>query len=254
MREVLRQVRLHEQDVLAEPRVGVLHVRCSRCCSSSSSRRSSGTARALLSTGATIKLSTYYVFSMAAFGLISACYTNIAISVSSRARKGSQASPRHAAPVALVPDGARDPRRPRRVLARSDHGRVSRWLCTARTCPTRRTSGGSCHAARRRGVLRLDRSRDLWGGPQRRRRPTDRERRDLPAAVPVRRLHQGGQQLPGLGAMGGSSVPGEAPPGRDARLLPRDRVPLVGRRVVLMIWAVIGIVVATRTFKWEPGR
>jgi len=31
--------------------------------------------------GPTIKLSTYYVFSMAAFGLISACYTNIAISV-----------------------------------------------------------------------------------------------------------------------------------------------------------------------------
>jgi ABC-2 type transport system permease protein len=29
----------------------------------------------------TIKLSTFYVFSMAAFGLISACYTNIAISV-----------------------------------------------------------------------------------------------------------------------------------------------------------------------------
>jgi len=32
-------------------------------------------------TASTIKLSTYYVFSMAAFGLISACYTNIAISV-----------------------------------------------------------------------------------------------------------------------------------------------------------------------------
>jgi ABC-2 type transport system permease protein len=31
--------------------------------------------------GAVIKSSTYYVFSMAAFGLISACYTNIAISV-----------------------------------------------------------------------------------------------------------------------------------------------------------------------------
>jgi ABC-2 type transport system permease protein len=31
--------------------------------------------------GPTIKTSTYYVFSMAAFGLISACYTNIAISV-----------------------------------------------------------------------------------------------------------------------------------------------------------------------------
>ncbi|MEP6759479.1 MAG: ABC transporter permease [Actinomycetota bacterium] len=31
--------------------------------------------------GGIVKLSTYYVFSMAAFGLISACYTNIAISV-----------------------------------------------------------------------------------------------------------------------------------------------------------------------------
>jgi ABC-2 type transport system permease protein len=31
--------------------------------------------------GTTIKASTYYVFSMAAFGLISACYTNIAMSV-----------------------------------------------------------------------------------------------------------------------------------------------------------------------------
>ena len=31
--------------------------------------------------GATIRSATYYVFSMAAFGLISACYTNIAISV-----------------------------------------------------------------------------------------------------------------------------------------------------------------------------
>jgi len=31
--------------------------------------------------GVTIKASTYYVFSMAAFGLISACYTNIAMSV-----------------------------------------------------------------------------------------------------------------------------------------------------------------------------
>ena len=31
--------------------------------------------------GSMIKSSTYYVFSMAAFGLISACYTNIAISV-----------------------------------------------------------------------------------------------------------------------------------------------------------------------------
>ena len=35
----------------------------------------------LLASGETIKSSTYYVFSMAAFGLISACYTNIAISV-----------------------------------------------------------------------------------------------------------------------------------------------------------------------------
>jgi len=31
--------------------------------------------------GSTIKLATYYVFAMAAFGMISACYTNIAISV-----------------------------------------------------------------------------------------------------------------------------------------------------------------------------
>ena len=31
--------------------------------------------------GETIKVSTYYVFSMAAFGLVSACYTNIAMSV-----------------------------------------------------------------------------------------------------------------------------------------------------------------------------
>jgi ABC-2 type transport system permease protein len=34
-----------------------------------------------LQAGETIKTSTYYVFGMAAFGLISACYTNIAISV-----------------------------------------------------------------------------------------------------------------------------------------------------------------------------
>ena len=35
----------------------------------------------VVNNGETIKTSTYYVFSMAAFGLISACYTNIAISV-----------------------------------------------------------------------------------------------------------------------------------------------------------------------------
>ena len=40
-----------------------------------------GNGTATLSDNTTIKLSTFYVFSMAAFGLISACYTNIAISV-----------------------------------------------------------------------------------------------------------------------------------------------------------------------------
>ena len=40
-----------------------------------------GNSTVALPGGPTIKTSTYYVFSMAAFGLISACYTNIAISV-----------------------------------------------------------------------------------------------------------------------------------------------------------------------------
>ena len=40
-----------------------------------------GNSTVAISPTLTIKTSTYYVFSMAAFGLISACYTNIAISV-----------------------------------------------------------------------------------------------------------------------------------------------------------------------------
>ena len=70
---------VHEQGLLAQPRVGLLHVRVPADVPGDlhgAARR----RRRHVCSGTDIKQSTYYVVAMAAFGVISACYTNIAIS------------------------------------------------------------------------------------------------------------------------------------------------------------------------------
>ena len=78
---------LHEQGLLAEPGLGVLHVRVPADVPGDlhvpARRRRDRRSAASTSTS-----STYYVVAEAAFGVISACYTNIAISVSFQRDQG----------------------------------------------------------------------------------------------------------------------------------------------------------------------
>ena len=99
----LRQVRFTNKSLLAEPGVGVLHVRVPADVPGDlhgAARR----RRRSRSNGDDLEQSTYYVVAMATFGVITACYTNIAISVCVQPRRGDpEAGAGHAAPGLGLP-------------------------------------------------------------------------------------------------------------------------------------------------------
>ena len=184
-----------------------------------------------LGNGVTGKSSTFYVFAMAAFGLISACYTNIAISVVFAREEGVLKRLRGTP----MPAGAY-------LAARVAHAALVGFLLVAITVmfgvvvyQAHFPSGLDVvyfliSLAGRRRVLRLDRARDLWARAERGRGPADHQRRDPALAVPLRRVHLHPPRRARVGAVDRSDLPGAPSRPRDAELLPRAAVPLVRRR------------------------
>ncbi len=193
---------------------------------------------------------------MAAFGLIGACYTNIAISLVFTREAGILKRTRgtplpgwaylgarvvHAALVGFlliaitVAFG---------VLAyhASSLGRVDlfRFVVTVLV-------GAGCFSAIGAGRERL--------GPERGRRPADHQRHHPAVALPLGRLHRGQAGR----ALRGSQWVGKIFPVRHLADAMRDS--FLGSPTfkwsdvaVLALWLVIAAVVAARTFKWEPNR
>ena len=81
-------VPVHEQGVLAEPGLGVLHVRVPADVPRDL-HGAAGQRQVELRQGFELDPTTYYVGAMAAFGVVSACFTNIAIRRRSIATRGS---------------------------------------------------------------------------------------------------------------------------------------------------------------------
>ena len=158
---------VHEQGVLAQPRLGVLHVRVPADVPGDL-HGAAGQRRDVRIKGTDLQQSTYYVAAMAAFGVITACYTNIAISVTLQARRRDpEAHPGNAAAGLVVPRRARGPRHARGADPRRHHARCSGGPSTTATFPT--------------GVALARVRRDVPG----RRRVLRRARRSRsPAAIP----------------------------------------------------------------------
>jgi ABC-2 type transport system permease protein len=204
--------------------------------------------------GETIKASTYYVFSMAAFGLISACYTNIAISVIFAREEGVLKRIR-GTPL----------RAPSYLSARVIHAALVGFLLVAITVVfgvvvydahvpagpdlalflLTLVVGASCFASIGLAVTGVVPNADA--GPP------------MVNAVILPMLFLSGvfiqinDDAPGWVLWVGRIFPVRhlVDAMRDSYLgLPFHWVDLA----VLAAWAVIGVVVATRTFKWEPSR
>ncbi len=140
--------------------------------------------------GVQLAQSTYYVGAMATFGVISACFTNIAMSVVLQpGRRDPEAHPRDAAAGLGVPRRTCDPRHDRRRDPRRHHAHVRAALLPgdvpdrAPAAGAHRDVPGGC------ALVRRPRARGHRDRSQRRCGAADRER-DRPAApVPLGDLH-----------------------------------------------------------------
>ena len=174
--------------------------------------------------GRTVKESTYYVAAMAAFAVISACYTNVAMTVTFQRDAGIlkrvDGTPLpaavyfagrvlHALFVAIL-----------LVVITAAFGR----LAYQASVPTGITlvhflvmlvvgAGSFCGAG----------FRDNHGDPQRRRLARHRQRHDPAASVPVGHLHPDRHQRAQLDPLGGAHIPGPALRSRAAGRLPRHQ-------------------------------
>ena len=203
--------------------------------------------------GTTLRYDQYVVVAMLTFGLISACYTNLAMSICTRRETGVLKRMR-GTPIAI---GS--------YLG----GLIGSVLIVVTILtvivvgmgmafyhlhfPLPPARGGGDPAGRDRDVL-LPRPGRHHPGPQRRRRP-GRGQRDLPPGG----VHLG-RLLPARPGVG---------PGPDRRLVPglphdpgagggvRARSGDRFRRhdlVVMLVWAAAGLWVTARRFRWEPRR
>ena len=201
-----------------------------------------------------VKESTYYVAAMAAFGVITACFNNTAISMTFGRDAGilkrinGTPLPRavffasrilHAMLVALLLVV---------ITAAFGHIAYSAHMPSGRhATPLPRDA-----ARRRRRVLRA-RSRDHGSDPERRRRRPDRQHRDPAAAVPLRDLHPLRQQHPGMDPLGRADLPvRHFADGLQAGYL---GTPFHWSDVAVVAgWGIAGLLLSIRFFSWEPRR
>ncbi len=253
---------LHEQGVLAQPGVRVLHLRLPAHVPGDlhDAVREQRDGPRRWRRGRHQALDRYYVAAMAAFGVITACYTNIAISVTFARTPGSSSGPgeRRSRAGRTSPDASSTRCRGSRILlvvirrpsARIFYGAAIPTGVDARA--DRRDRG------RRRAAFFCALGLALHDGhPERRRRPRDRERTILPL------LFLSGIFIP---------LEDDAPRwiGRRRRHLPREALrrgaavprssgaPFRGRGPTSLVIAAWGIGRADRSplrfFSWEPRR
>ena len=198
---------LHEQGVLAQSRVGLLHVRVP----ADVPRDLHGAARdgdVDLGNGRDqFKQSTYYVVAHGGVrGHLGLLHEHRHQRRVPREEGGPQADARHAVARRRVPHGAgahtprsrllpgRDHRRVRGGRLPGAHSRQARCRCFVDHVSWSAPGASPRSASRSRAR------------PERRRRAADRERRDPAAAVPLRRVHRSGQR-PGVGDVVGRIFP-----------------------------------------------
>ncbi len=216
--------------------------------------------------GIVLDQATYFVAAMAAFGVISATYTNIAISVTFQRDQGILKRLRgtplpswayltarvlHSMLVALV-----------LVVITLVFGKVAYGTDLPTGAPSLEFV---VDPHRRFALVRGAGDGGHRRDPERGRGAAHRERDDPAPALPVGRLHPDQRRHAGMDRHRQQLLPRQALRRRDARGVPRQRARAGHAPIrafpfewsdlaVIAVWGVVGLVLASRFFSWEPRK